>query len=121
MFIPDPNFFFPGSQIQIQRDSWIPDPESKGFSGSRIRIRIRIKEFKYFNSKNCFQALRNTNQIVHSGSGSRCQKDTGSRIRNTANNYMKVVNEVPEDVAVDGRMGMLFVSSAGETKAGLLS
>jgi hypothetical protein len=34
---------------------------------------------------------------------------------------MKVVNEVPEDVAVDGRMDVLFVSSAGEAKAGLLS
>jgi hypothetical protein len=35
--IPDPNFF-------------IPDPGSK-------RLRIRIKEFKYFLPKNCFQAL----------------------------------------------------------------
>jgi hypothetical protein len=34
---------------------------------------------------------------------------------------MKVVNEVPEDVAVDGWMDVLFVSSAGEAKAGLLS
>ncbi len=35
MFIPDPNFFHPGSRIRI---FFIPDP---GF-------RIRIKEFKYF-------------------------------------------------------------------------
>ncbi len=34
MLIPDPNFFHPG-------------------------YRIRIKEFKYFNPKNCFQALGN--------------------------------------------------------------
>jgi hypothetical protein len=34
---------------------------------------------------------------------------------------MKVVNEIPEDVAVHGRMGVLFVSSTGEAKAGLLT
>ncbi len=36
MFIPDPNFFHPRSRIRYQKDS-------------RSRIRIRIKEFKYFN------------------------------------------------------------------------
>jgi hypothetical protein len=45
--IPDPNFFHRGSRIQGQKDS-------------RIRIRIRIKEFNYFNPKN-----------VHPGSGPR--------------------------------------------------
>jgi hypothetical protein len=35
-WIPDPNFF-------------IPDPGSEFFP-----FRIRMKEFKYFNSKNCF-------------------------------------------------------------------
>ncbi len=42
-------------------------------------------------------------------------------LRRPKNHYIKVVNEVPEDVAVDGRMDVLFVSSAGEAKAGLLS
>jgi hypothetical protein len=56
--------------------------------------RIRIKEFKYFNPKNCFSALGNMIRIVHSGSGSwifthpgsRGQKGPRSRvrIRNTA-------------------------------------
>jgi hypothetical protein len=32
--------------------------------------RIRIKEFKYFNPKNCFQALGNMIRVVHPGSGS---------------------------------------------------
>ncbi len=32
--------------------------------------RIRIKEFKYFNPKNCFQALGNMMRLVHPGSGS---------------------------------------------------
>ncbi len=67
------------------------DPGSEFFHpGSRIRI----KEFKYFNSKNCFYALGNMIRVVHPGSGSRYfthpgskgQKGTGSRIRirNTA-------------------------------------
>jgi hypothetical protein len=42
MFIPDPIFFHPGS-------------------------RIRIKEFKYFNPKNGFQALGNMIRVVHPG------------------------------------------------------
>jgi hypothetical protein len=41
--IPDPNFFHPGT-------------------------RIRIKEFKYYNPKNCFSALGNMIRIVHPGS-----------------------------------------------------
>jgi hypothetical protein len=41
--IPDPNFFHPGSPI-------------------------RIKEFKYFNPKNCFQAFGNMIRVVHPGS-----------------------------------------------------
>jgi hypothetical protein len=43
--IPDPNFFLPGSQISIFHPV------------SRIRMfpsRNRIKEFKYYNPKNCF-------------------------------------------------------------------
>jgi hypothetical protein len=44
--IPDPKLFHPGS-------------------------RIAIKEFKYFNPKNCFKALGNMIQFVHPGSGSR--------------------------------------------------
>jgi hypothetical protein len=48
----------------------IPDPGSrvKKFPGSRIRI--RIKEFKYFNKKNCFQSLGNMIQNILPGSGS---------------------------------------------------
>jgi hypothetical protein len=38
--------------------------------GSRIPIRIRIKQFKYFNPKNYFRALGNTIRDVHPGSGS---------------------------------------------------
>jgi hypothetical protein len=46
---------------------FIPDPESEFFHpGSRIRI----KEFEYFDPKNCFQDLRNMIQDVHPGSGS---------------------------------------------------
>jgi hypothetical protein len=37
--IPDLNFFHPGSRIQGQKYSW---------------MRIRIKELKYLNPKNCF-------------------------------------------------------------------
>ncbi len=40
IFIPDPNFFNPGSRV-------------KKIPGSRIRI--RIKEFKYFNTKDGFK------------------------------------------------------------------
>jgi hypothetical protein len=56
--------------------------------------RIRTKEFKYFNPKNCHSTLGNMIQIVHPESrswflpipdpGSRGLKGTGSRIRNTA-------------------------------------
>jgi hypothetical protein len=41
------------------------DPGSKFFTS-----RIRIKEFTYFNPKNCFQALGNMFRVVHPGSGS---------------------------------------------------
>jgi hypothetical protein len=53
MFILDPHYFHPRSRV-------------KKIPGSRIRI--RFKEFKYFNPKNCFQALGNMIQNVHSGS-----------------------------------------------------
>jgi hypothetical protein len=57
MFITDPGseFFHLGSLIQSLKDP-----------GSRIRI--RIKEFKYFQPKNCFQALGNMIQDIHTGS-----------------------------------------------------
>ncbi len=56
MFIPDPGSEFFPSPIPIkgQRDS-----------------QIRIKEFKYFNPKNCFLALGNMIRDVHPRSGSR--------------------------------------------------
>jgi hypothetical protein len=44
MFSPDPNFFHSYS-------------------------RIRVKEFKSFNPKNCFPALGNMIRVVHPGSG----------------------------------------------------
>ncbi len=77
MFIPDPGsrirmfpILDPGSCIQIFSilDPWsqiwifsIPDPGS----------RMHIKEFKYFNQKNGFSALRNIIRVFHPGSGSR--------------------------------------------------
>jgi len=85
--IPDPNFFHPGSRV-------------KKIAESRIWICIRIKEFKYFNSKKCFLSSRKydpsysfRNRIPDPDPdclpipdpGSRGQKGTGSRIliRNT--------------------------------------
>jgi hypothetical protein len=45
---------------------FIQDPGSEFFHhGSRIRI----KDFKYFNPKNCFQALGYIIRVVHAGSG----------------------------------------------------
>jgi hypothetical protein len=41
--------------------------------------RILIKEFKYFNPKNCFQALGNMIRVVHPGSGFLPIPDPGSR------------------------------------------
>jgi hypothetical protein len=63
---------YPGSRI---RPFSIPDPGSDFFP-SRIPdpnclhtgSRIRIKEFKYFNPKNGFQALENMIRVVHPGS-----------------------------------------------------
>jgi hypothetical protein len=51
MFIPDPNFFYPRSRIQAQKDS-------------RSRIRLRIKE--YFFPKNCF--FLSSRKYEHPGS-----------------------------------------------------
>ncbi len=54
---------------------------------SRIRgqkdsgSRIRIKEFKYFNPKNCFKASENMIWDVHPGSGSWFFTHPGSRIQ----------------------------------------
>ncbi len=53
MWIPDPNFFNPGSKV-IR----IPDQEPH----QRI--------FVYFNPKNCLQPLGNMIRVVHPGSGS---------------------------------------------------
>jgi hypothetical protein len=53
--IQDPNIFHPGSRMQGPKDS---------------RIRIRLKEFKYFNPKNCFYALRKMIRDVDPESGS---------------------------------------------------
>jgi hypothetical protein len=48
MFIPDPNFFHPGSELSPSR--------------------IRIKEFKYFNPKKWFLSSKNMIRVVHPGS-----------------------------------------------------
>ncbi len=48
MFIPDPTFFYPGSEL--------------------FPSRIRIKEFKDFDPKNGFKALGNMIRVVHPGS-----------------------------------------------------
>ncbi len=45
--------------------SWILDPIF-----SHPGSRVRLKEFKYFNPRNCFQALGNMIRVVHPGSGS---------------------------------------------------
>jgi hypothetical protein len=66
--IPDPNFFHPGSKFF--------------YPGSRIRI----KEFKYFNQKNCFQAFGNMNRVIHPGSriqGSKRHQIPDPDVRNT--------------------------------------
>jgi hypothetical protein len=52
---PGFEFSYPGSRVQEQKDT---------------RIRIHVKEFKYFNPKICFQALGNVIQNIHPGSGS---------------------------------------------------
>jgi hypothetical protein len=74
MFIPDPGSEFFPSQIPDLGSkfflSWIPDPVSEFFSIWDPGSRIRIKEFKYFNQKNGFSALRNMIRIFHPGSGS---------------------------------------------------
>jgi hypothetical protein len=61
---PGPEFFHPGSRIQGQKDS-----------GSRIRI--RIKEFKYFYPKNCFSVFGKIIRDVHPGSGVFSNPDPG--------------------------------------------
>jgi len=52
--------FYPGSEFFPSR---ILDPGSKRFPDPG-RIRIRIKEFTYFNPKNCFLALGNMIYIL---------------------------------------------------------
>jgi hypothetical protein len=86
----DPNFFHPGSEI-------FP-------TGSRIRI----KEYKYFNPKKWFLNSRKYDPGCSSrfripdpepdflpipDPGSRGQKGTGSRLRNTAANLVKSINK----------------------------
>ena len=77
MFIPDPESRIrmipipdPGYWIQIFS---ILDPRSQIwiFSIPGPGSRMHIKEFKYFNKKNGFSALRNMIQVFHPGSGSR--------------------------------------------------
>ncbi len=96
---PDPNFIeYAGSRIRICGLG-----NSQPYGGSVLRIldfypvpnffylrsQIRIKECKYFNPKNGFEALGNMIRVVHARSGfrlfnhpgSRGQKGTGPRIR----------------------------------------
>ncbi len=51
--------------------SWIPWSRIWIFSIRCPGSRMHIKEFKYFNQKNGFSALRNMIQVFHPGSGSR--------------------------------------------------
>ncbi len=77
--IPDPNFFHPGSYVFHPR-SYVFHPRSRN----------RLGEFKYFNPKKWFLSNQNpdpglkTRIILLTHPGSRGQKGTGSRIRNTA-------------------------------------
>jgi hypothetical protein len=66
MIIPDPNFFHPESRTLIFF-----------LNGSRIRR----KEVKNWNQKNCVQALGNMIRVVHSGPGSWFFTHPGSRIQ----------------------------------------
>ncbi len=79
---PDPNFFLSGSEFFP-----IPDPNFY-----HPRSRIRIKELKYFNQKNCFLGSRKYDPgcsspiqililLTMPDPGSRGQKGTGSWIR----------------------------------------
>jgi hypothetical protein len=71
-WIPNPNFFHPRSQILDPNfshpGSLIPNPK---FSILDPGSQICINEFKYFNQKNGFSALRNMIRVFHPGSGSR--------------------------------------------------
>jgi hypothetical protein len=93
--ILDPHFFYPGSEFF---PSWIPDPNFF-HPGSRIRI----KEFKYFNPKNWFLSSGKYSKgcssririltfytVSDPDSGSRGQKGTEFRIRNTGKWYCSV-------------------------------
>ncbi len=77
--IRDPEKTYSGSRIQGSKRHRIPDPGSGSATldpwtnffppGSEFfPSRICIKEFKYFNPKNCFQALGNMIRVVHPGS-----------------------------------------------------
>ncbi len=70
-WIPDPNVSHPGSRILdpnfFHPGSLIPD---LNFFHPGAWI-THIKEFKCFNQKNGFSALRNMIQVFHPGSGSR--------------------------------------------------
>ncbi len=71
-WIPDPSFFHPGSWI-LDPNFSILDPWSQiwTFSITDPGSRMHIKEFKYFNQKNGFSALKNMIRVFHPGSGSR--------------------------------------------------
>jgi hypothetical protein len=65
------------------------------FFSSRIQIfpsRIRAKERKYFNPKNCFLALGNMVRVVHPGSGSWFLTHPGSRIQGSKRHRIWIRN-----------------------------
>ncbi len=70
IFIPDPNFFHPGSRVKK-----IPDP----WAGSRIRL--RIKEFKYFQPKKLFLSSQKYDPECSSRIGIWFFSHPGSRIQ----------------------------------------
>jgi hypothetical protein len=81
--VADPGCF-PGCRIRIFS---IPEPGNRVKKISGSRIRIRIKEFKYFNQKKLFLISDpDLDSLPIPDPGSRGQKGTGSQIRilNTA-------------------------------------
>jgi hypothetical protein len=78
---------FCGSRINIP----VPIFAIPGLRADFFSSRIRIKEFKYCNPKNCLKILGDMIRVVHPGSWD--QKRTGSRIqlRNTGTNLTACV------------------------------
>jgi hypothetical protein len=84
MFILDPSFFHPGSKF--------------------CPSRIRIKELKYFNPKNFFQAPGNMIRVVHPRSGSWFFQIQGSkrpRICNTARSDMQLFKPLELVISIE--------------------